>query len=69
MAYDSKPTLHLVFVSENGTKEVTFNNVKDTPVEADINAAGAVFNEKFNDPTLEYTNAYYTIDSIVASAA
>lgn len=71
MAYDSKPTLHMTFVGENKSYDISIPKVKATPVAADINDFGGFINDNdmFEDDTATYVNAYYTIDSIVASAA
>lgn len=65
--YSTKPKLTMVFSGENKDISVSFNNVKETPVESDIKVVAAALNNKFEDDlTAEFTLGYYTCDSIVA---
>ena len=61
----------MTFVGENDSYDISIPKVKTSPVAADINDFGAYLttNDFFDDDTANYVNAYYTIDSIVASAA
>ena len=69
MAYDSNPTLTMVFTGDNKTINTSFKGVKPTPVESDIKVAAAALDYKFQDDnTATFTYGYYTTDSIVAEA-
>ena len=71
MAYNSNPTLHMTFVGDDASYDISIPKVKSTPVAEDINAVGsfAQTNMMFEDTTAQYVNAYYRYDSIVASAS
>lgn len=73
MAFNQKPNLTLKFVANDDsgrTKEITFQNVKSTPVEADINSLGDELNSNLPESeNFDYAFGYYTYDSIVATPA
>ena len=69
MAYNTKPTLTMVFTGETKTINTSFRGVKETPIESDIKVAAAALDYKFkDDDTATFTYGYYTTDSIVAEA-